>query len=321
MEQQVTTAVAVMSYKDMREMATDVVKSGMFAMKTTEQALTLMSICQAEGLHPMQALKRYHIINGGRPSMRADAMLADFQRLGGRVKWIVRTDSECRAVFSHEQGGDVEVRWTLEMAKSAGLTRNPTWQQYPRQMLTARTISEGIRTCLPGVVAGIYTPEEEADMRASDRTLPTPPAPTATTAPSSPRTSRPAPQPAAQKPAPTQVVEAEYTPAETPEHPGEGKAPPAAPAEPEQAPEATQGELAEREMSENATGYNTEAIAALPAQAPSTLAEQRSVAKAIYAIIGADDAEALKADLSACASTGARVALLQKAIDELKGGF
>lgn len=308
MEQQVTTAVAVMSYKDMREMATDVVKSGMFAMKTTEQALTLMSICQAEGLHPMQALKRYHIINGGRPSMRADAMLADFQRLGGRVKWLVRTDAECTAVFSHEQGGDVEVKWTLEMAKGAGLTRNPTWQQYPRQMLTARTISEGIRTCLPGVVAGIYTPEEEADMRAGSGTQPPPPAatPAAPTA-RAPRT----PAPAAQKPAPTQVAEAEYTPVEL-----EAQAPTAfVDPEPQAKP------TAEPVTQDAPSGYDPEAIAALPATAPATLNEQRTVAKAIYAILPKDEAAALRADLSASPSDSARVAVLQKALNELKGGF
>ena len=94
--------------------------------------------------------------------MRADAMLAEFQRLGGRVQWKERTDSKVIAVFSHPQG-EAEITWTIEMAKSAGLTANDTWRKYPRQMLTARAISEGIRTVLPAVVTGIYTPEEVAD--------------------------------------------------------------------------------------------------------------------------------------------------------------
>jgi len=147
---------------EMKEMASAVCKSGLFAMTTPEAALTLMLICQSEGLHPMQALKRYHIIKG-RPSMRADAMLAEFQRGGGAVEWIERTDESCKAKFSHAQGGTVEICWTMEQAKKAGLTANDTWRRYPRQMLTARTISEGVRTVLPGVIAGIYTPEEISD--------------------------------------------------------------------------------------------------------------------------------------------------------------
>jgi hypothetical protein len=50
------------------------------------------------------------------------------------------------------------------MAQDAGLTRNPTWKSYPRQMLRARCISEGIRTVFPGCVVGTYTPEEAVDM-------------------------------------------------------------------------------------------------------------------------------------------------------------
>lgn len=146
---------------EIKDMAAQVCKSGLFGLPTPEAAFTLMMICQSEGIHPIQAVKRFHIIKG-KPSMRADAMLAEFQRLGGRVKWIKRTDSEVVALFSHPQG-EAEITWTIEMAKAAGLTINDTWRKYPRQMLTARTVSEGIRTVLPAVVTGIYTPEEISD--------------------------------------------------------------------------------------------------------------------------------------------------------------
>jgi hypothetical protein len=69
--------------------------------------------------------------------------------------------------FSHPQGGSVEIEWTLDMAMAAGLTKNPTWKSYPRQMLRARCISEGIRTVYPGVTVGTYTPEEAEDMGAA----------------------------------------------------------------------------------------------------------------------------------------------------------
>lgn len=157
-------SLQIMPINELKEMAQAVCKGGLFAsIASPEAALTLMLICQSEGLHPIQALKRYHIIKG-RPSMRSDAMLAEFQRQGGCVEWLERTDAVCKAAFSHSQGGRVEVEWTIEMARAAGLTANDTWKKYPRQMLTARVISEGVRTVLPGVVAGIYTPEEVADM-------------------------------------------------------------------------------------------------------------------------------------------------------------
>ena len=154
---------AGMTLEDMARLAQNVAASKLFGIQTAEQALTLMALCQAEGLHPMQAVRRYHLISVGgvtRPSMRTDAMLAEFQARGGQVEWLERSHEVCTARFHHPSGGSVEVSWGIEDARRAGLLKNPTWTQYPRQMLTARVISEGVRTVLPGVCVGIYTPEE-----------------------------------------------------------------------------------------------------------------------------------------------------------------
>jgi hypothetical protein len=151
-------------------MALAVAKSGLFGVKTPDQAMALMLISQAEGLHPALAARDYHVING-RPTLRADAMLARFQTAGGRVEWGEYTDTRVVGTFSHPSGGSVRVEWTTKMAQDAGLTRNPTWKSYPRQMLRARCISEGIRTVFPGVVVGTYTPEEAEDMTPAQRTV------------------------------------------------------------------------------------------------------------------------------------------------------
>ena len=153
---------AMATIPEMKEIAKIVHNSKLFSMPSPEATFTLMMLCQSEGLNPIQAVKRYHIIHG-RPSMRADAMLAEFQRQGGKIIWNERTDKKCSATFSHPAGGELEVSWTIEMAQKARLTNSSTWQSYPRQMLTARVISEGVRTVLPGVVSGIYTPEEVQD--------------------------------------------------------------------------------------------------------------------------------------------------------------
>jgi hypothetical protein len=157
-------------------MAVSVARSGLFGVKTPDQAMALMLIAQAEGLHPAIAARDYHVING-RPALRADAMLARFQAAGGKVEWGEYTDTKVVGKFSHPSGGSVEIAWTTKMAQDAGLTRNPTWKSYPRQMLRSRCISEGIRTVFPGVVVGTYTPEEVEDMAPAPRQAPPPPAP------------------------------------------------------------------------------------------------------------------------------------------------
>lgn len=154
---------ALVPINDMERMAVAVAKSGLFGMKTPEQAMSLMLIAQAEGVHPARAIQEYHIIQG-RPALRADAMLARFQAAGGRVEWTCYSDARVCGKFSHPQGGTVEIDWTQERAKAAGLLNRDNWKSYPRQMLRSRVISEGVRTVYPGSSAGIYTAEEVQDM-------------------------------------------------------------------------------------------------------------------------------------------------------------
>lgn len=137
-------------------------KSNFFGFKNEAEAFTLMAIAQANGLHPAKAAERYHIIQG-RPAMKADAMLSAFQESGGKVKWLKRTDTECKLWLSHPQGGELEVTWTIERANKAGVTGKQTWKQYPTQMLSARCVSEGVRALYPACLSGMYTPEEVSD--------------------------------------------------------------------------------------------------------------------------------------------------------------
>jgi hypothetical protein len=162
-----------LSIETIERMATLGSKSGLFGIKSPEQAAALMLIAQAEGISPALALRDYHVISG-RPTLKADAILARFQQAGGKVKWVKLTDQEATAVFSHPAGGEVEISWTMEMAKKAQLLGNGTWQKYSRAMLRSRCISEGVRTVYPGVVCGVYTPEEieSIDVPAPARAIP-----------------------------------------------------------------------------------------------------------------------------------------------------
>jgi hypothetical protein len=153
----------LITVNDIQTMAVAVVKSQLFGMKTVEQATALMLIAQAEGYHPALAARDYHIIQG-RPTLKAETMMARFQQQGGKVDWKTLTDEEVTATFSHPSGGSATITWTFEQAKRAGLTGKDNWKNYPRAMLRARVVSEGIRTVFPGVVLGVYTPEEVQDI-------------------------------------------------------------------------------------------------------------------------------------------------------------
>ena len=150
----------LVAYSEMEQMATAIAASGLFGMKDKNSVLALMAVAQAEGLHPATAARDFHIIQG-RPALKADAMLARFQNAGGKVEWKDYKDDKVTGVFSHPNGGDLAVTWTIEQATKIGLVKPGSgWQKFPRAMLRSRCISEGIRSVFPGSVTGFYSPDE-----------------------------------------------------------------------------------------------------------------------------------------------------------------
>ncbi len=150
---------------EVKEMAKTVTRSGLYGM-TEAQCETLMLICQAEGCHPIEALRRYHIIEG-RPAMRADYMHAVFQAHGGRLNWLESTPETCTAEFWHPMFHPEPTRFTVTMKElnDSGVTRGKegtkaNYRRHPRQMLRARVLTEGIRAIDPGVIVGMYSDEE-----------------------------------------------------------------------------------------------------------------------------------------------------------------
>lgn len=154
----------IIPWSEQERMAKSIAKCGFFGLKDETQVLALMAVAQAEGRHPASVAKDYHIIQN-RPALKADAMLARFQSAGGKVEWTKYTDDVVTGVFSHPQGGSLAVSWTLAQAKAIGLATKDNWRLYPRAMLRARVISEGIRSVYPGVIVGEYTPEEVGDFK------------------------------------------------------------------------------------------------------------------------------------------------------------
>lgn len=166
----------VVSFEEKERMAQVFARSGLFGAKTPEQALALILIAEAEGIHPSQAIQEYDIIEG-KPARKAERQLARFQLSGGKVKWLAMTEREVRAEFSHPQGSDVLIGWTIEQAEQVKyyakgdgggvwkpLTNKLNWRNFPRAMLRARVIAEGVRACFPGYALVTLTTEEAEDL-------------------------------------------------------------------------------------------------------------------------------------------------------------
>lgn len=149
-------------FADMQSMAHSIAASGLFGMKTADQALALMLVAQAEGQHPATITQDYDIIQG-KAARKTHSVLARFQQMGGTVEWHELTDKIADATFSHKAGGTLRLDWTFAQAEKSKLTGKDNWKNYPRAMLRARCIAEGIRAIYPAAIGGMMVSEEAQD--------------------------------------------------------------------------------------------------------------------------------------------------------------
>lgn len=154
---------ALVPFQDLQQMGIALAKSGLFGMKSPEQAIALMLVAQAEGQHPATIAQDYDIIQG-KATRKTHSVLARFQAAGGSVNWHTLTAEIADATFSHPQGGSLRMVWTIAQAKAAGLSGKDNWKNYPRAMLRARCIAEGVRAVYPAAIGGMLVAEEAQDL-------------------------------------------------------------------------------------------------------------------------------------------------------------
>lgn len=151
-------------------------RSGMFGCSKQGQGMVLAMSCHLGGMTPLEFRAKYHLIDGN-PCMKAEAMLAEFSRIGGKYRVLARTDE--RAEVELTMAGQTQ-KFCLTWDEAKGepfvwktdkVTHKPTnelktnWatSRTRMQMLWARVISDSIRVMAPQVNMGTYTPEEVQD--------------------------------------------------------------------------------------------------------------------------------------------------------------
>ena len=151
-------------YSDLEKMGKNIAESKLFGVKTAQEAVALMLVAQALGKHPALAVMEYNIIQG-RPAKKADAMMGDFQASGGKIEWHSLTDELAEATFTHPQGGSLRLTWDIARAKKANLYEKDgsMYKKYPRQILRARLIVDGVRAVYPAATGGVRAVEEFDD--------------------------------------------------------------------------------------------------------------------------------------------------------------
>jgi hypothetical protein len=150
----------VTTYDEVERAAKAMAASGFFTdTKSISQAIVKIMAGQELGFGPFASMNGVYIIQG-RPSFGAN-MMAAAVKASGRYNYrvIEMSDHRCEIAF-FEQGQECgRSVFTLDDAKKAG-TKN--LDKFPRNMLFARAMSNGVRWYCPDVTNGsaVYTPEE-----------------------------------------------------------------------------------------------------------------------------------------------------------------
>jgi len=134
-------------------------ESGMFAdTKSAAQAIVKIQAGQEIGIPPFAAMTGIHIIQG-KPTIGA-GLIASRVKGSGKYDYKVVEATELKCSIDFYQGKDKigNSTFTIEDAKKAG-TKNI--DKFPKNMLFARAISNGVKWYTPDVFSGpVYTPEE-----------------------------------------------------------------------------------------------------------------------------------------------------------------
>ena len=152
----------VQNLTDLRALGDLLARSGYFRdARDAAQAAVKVQAGLEIGVQPIQAMTGIHIVEG-KPTM-SSTLIASLIKRSGRYNYriVKHDDNECAIAF-FENGQQIGVStFTWADAERAGVTRNPTWGKYRRNMLFARAISNGARWHTPDVFGGaVYTAEE-----------------------------------------------------------------------------------------------------------------------------------------------------------------
>jgi len=138
-------------------------KSGYFSdAKGEAQAVVKVLAGREMGFGPIASMTGVHIVQG-KPSIGANLLGAAIKSSGKYDYRVVELTNDRAEIAFYQHGEEVgRSEFTMSDAQVAGLTGNPTWKKFPRNMLFSRAMSNGARWYCPDVFSGVtpYTPEE-----------------------------------------------------------------------------------------------------------------------------------------------------------------
>lgn len=135
--------------------------------QTAERAVAKILAGQEFGMGALEAMRAFHVIDG-KVEMSADAQ-ARLVKASDKYDYAVveLTDDACEIAFFQSDLGDIgNSRFTIADAERAGIVKKEgAWSKYPRNMLFARALTNGVAWFCPDAISGgrVYSPGEVSD--------------------------------------------------------------------------------------------------------------------------------------------------------------
>lgn len=131
--------------------------------KDEAQAIVKIIAGKELGIGAMASMTGFHIVKG-KPVLSANLIASIIKNKYSPYNYRVLelTDTACEIEFFERNESIGKSRFTIEEAKTAGLTGKDVWKNFPKNMLFARAISNGAKWYCPDVFNGatVYVPEE-----------------------------------------------------------------------------------------------------------------------------------------------------------------
>lgn len=137
--------------------------SGLFPdLQSEAQAFVKVMAGRELGIGPMASMMGINVIQG-KVTLSANLMAAQV-KASSTYNYLPREMSAevVRLEFFQNDDSIGVSEFSMEDAQRAGLLRGSNWQKYPKAMLFARALSQGVRWFCPDVLSGspAYVPEE-----------------------------------------------------------------------------------------------------------------------------------------------------------------
>ena len=164
--QKVLGHFAIRTIEDLSRLSNMLAKSGYFSDSKEAAQCGVKVLAGLElGFPTIASMCGIHIING-KPTLGAHLMAAAVKR-SGKYNYRVTQHDNNGCVIAFSENGEMvgESSFTKQDAVAAGALDGKnahTWKKFPRNMMFARAMSNGVRWYCPDIFTGttVYTPDE-----------------------------------------------------------------------------------------------------------------------------------------------------------------